>query len=254
MSKKGLYNMTNQAELVNEEFREMLPWTSLELRSRLMELRPTRSKSAVNSGSSKAELVEHAKKLLLTVTPNDTRGSLLRKIKEIGNNEEASGQTLMGFGKHGSKTYREVLDSDPSYVIWAREARDDGGASAKLIKFVNWTEQVAKESVDNKSPKKESVAASPGRASTAASSSSQGSSSANVMRKGKRGGEDADVAALKSQNEELKAMVKEMGNLIAIMTGNNIEVTPSAAREEDTTSESSFKMVHPSRKGGEEDL
>ena len=219
-----------------------------------MELRPTRSKSAVNSGSSKAELVEHAKKLLLTVTPNDTRGSLLRKIKEIGNNEEASGQTLMGFGKHGSKTYREVLDSDPSYVIWATEARDDGGASAKLIKFVNWTEQVAKErSVDNKSPTKESVAASPGRASTAASSSSQGSSSANVMRKGKRGGEDADVAALKSQNEELKAMVKEMGKMIA-MTGKNIEVTPSAAREEDTTSESSFKMVHPSRKGGEEDL
>ena len=220
-----------------------------------MELRPTLpGKSAVNSGSSKAELVEHAKKLLLTVTPNDTRGSLLRKIKEIENNEEASGQTLMGFGKHGSKTYREVLDSDPSYVIWAREARDDGGASAKLIKFVNWTEQVAKESVDNKSPKKESVAASPGRASTAASSSSQGSSSANVMRKGKRGGEDADVAALKSQNEELQAMVKEMGKMMMAMTGKNIEVTPSAAMEEDTTSESSFKMVHPSRKGGEEDL
>ena len=79
------------------------------------------------------------------VTPNDTKGSLLRKIRDYkGANEKATGATLVAFGKYADKTYQEVRDNFPSYIKWVKEARNDLDCSVQLAKFAKWVDEMEK--------------------------------------------------------------------------------------------------------------
>jgi hypothetical protein len=50
--------------------------------------------------------------------------------------EEVTGETIMGFGKHAETTYREVMKKHYDYVQWAR---DQENPTRTLAEFLEWT-------------------------------------------------------------------------------------------------------------------
>ena len=101
-------------------------WTVIEIRSRIRELmaRDQKKGLGVNSGSSKAAMAQMCRLKGLSVTPNDTKGSLLRKLRYAQEFEvDGSDETLVGFGKHASLKYKEVPQS---YLKWVIETFQEG--------------------------------------------------------------------------------------------------------------------------------
>jgi hypothetical protein len=73
------------------------------------------------------------------ITQHDTKGSLLRKIREVKTKtEEATGTTSVDFGKHFGKTYQEIKDHQPTYARWVLEAFNDGDSSPQLQRLARW--------------------------------------------------------------------------------------------------------------------
>ena len=117
-------------------------WTSVEIRSRIVEIRPPRGKGlGVSSSSKKAEIQAACEQAGIMVTTNDTKGSMMRKLRAKHDLNNSTGSTLVGFGKHAELTYREVRDHHPDYVRWVQEVRADGGGSVQLQRFAAWLER-----------------------------------------------------------------------------------------------------------------
>ena len=115
-------------------------WSVIEIRSRIRELmaRDQRRGLGVNSGSTKAQLEQACRLQGLSFTSNDTKGSLLRKLRAAQEyEEEGTGETLVGFGKHACLKYKEVPQS---YLNWAIETYQEGGPTcgAGLCKLATW--------------------------------------------------------------------------------------------------------------------
>jgi hypothetical protein len=121
-------------------------WTSVELRSRLQEIRRSFAgpkETTVNANSKKIVIEEACREQGLMVTANDTKGSLLRKLRNHQElNTPGTPDTLLAFGKHAELQYQEVRDHHPDYCRWVKEAKSDGGASAQLIRFSLWLEKM----------------------------------------------------------------------------------------------------------------
>ena len=160
-------------QLLGEEPRAS--WTSVEIKSRIKEildlLDEEDSKLPKNmTGMKRADLQRECTERDIHFTEHETRGSMMRKIREQVEAEKGGrSESIMGFGKFADLTYEEVAESHPAYVKWARETvKEEGFAtSAKLRKFVTW--------VNNKTEQKDKEAENrlkteSGRASTAAAS------------------------------------------------------------------------------------
>ena len=91
------------------------------------------------TGMKKAGLQRECTERNIHFTEHETRGSLMRKIREQVEAEKGgkSGSS-MGFGKFPDLTYKEVAENYPAYAKWAHETvKEEGQASgAKLRKFV----------------------------------------------------------------------------------------------------------------------
>ena len=116
-------------------------WSSIEIKARITELTEhdqRRKGLGVNSNSTKEQMKQMCVLKGLSVTSNDTKGSLLRKLRqaqeyEVGGSEE----TLVGFGKHASLKYREVPES---YLTWAIDTFQEGATTCdgRLARLAKW--------------------------------------------------------------------------------------------------------------------
>ena len=117
-------------------------WTSLEIRSRIQELKPVKmSTASITADSKKSEMVQECEKRGLPVSQSDTKGTLLRKIRSHEEINEGVETSVMGFGRYSDITFLEVYQRDPSYCTWAVETKDEGAANDQLIKFAVWVEK-----------------------------------------------------------------------------------------------------------------
>ena len=77
----------------------------------------------------------------LSVQPNQTIARLTQEaVEKIYHISKPSASDRMGFGRHANKTYEEVIQTEPSYVKWARNTVAEGSTCARLGKFVTWLE------------------------------------------------------------------------------------------------------------------
>ena len=121
-------------------------WTSMEIKSRIKEildlLDEEDGKLPRNlTGMKKADLQRECTERNIHFTEHETKGSLMRKIREKVEVEKGGKSgSIMGFGKFADMTYGEVAENHPAYVQWARDTvKEEGFAtSAKLRKFVTW--------------------------------------------------------------------------------------------------------------------
>ena len=128
-------------------------WTSVEIRSRITEildlLAEEDSRLPKNmTRMKKAALQRECTKRLIHYAEHETRGSMMRKIREKVEAEQGGqGGSIMGFGKFSDMTYEEVAENHPAYAKWALEtAQEEGQASHwKLRKFVTWLSTTAAE-------------------------------------------------------------------------------------------------------------
>ena len=130
-------------------------WTSVEIKSRTKEILDLLVEEDSKLPKSmtrmkKADLHHECTERNLHFTEHETRGSMMRKIREKVEVEKGGkGGSVMGFGKFSELTYEEVAEQHPAYVKWALETvKEEGQASdAKLRKFVTWlsTEAAAKD-------------------------------------------------------------------------------------------------------------
>ena len=115
-------------------------WSVIEIRSRIKELRARDQKKGlgVNSGSTKEQLQQACRLKGLSFTSNHTKGDLLRKLRTAQEYEvEGSAETLVGFGKWASLTYKEVPHS---YMTWVIKTYQEGGTEcgSGLIRLARW--------------------------------------------------------------------------------------------------------------------
>ena len=147
-------------------------WTSVEIKSRITEILDMLSeednKLPKNMTSmKKADLQRECTERHIHFTEHETKGSLMRKIREqVEADKGGTGVSIMGFGKHSERTYEEVAENDPAYVKWARDTVEEEGmnSSAQLRKFVKWVNNKTTEK--DKTPRT-SARTESGRASSA---------------------------------------------------------------------------------------
>ena len=83
-------------------------------------------------------MAEKARQLQIPVSENHTRGQLIKIIREdLIQQSTPKGSDYLGFGKHGAKTYQEVLHLDYNYCIWIEQA-EDHQSHWKLKRFSSW--------------------------------------------------------------------------------------------------------------------
>ena len=225
-------------------------WTSLEIKSRIKELteRDQQKGLGVNSNSTKAEIEQKCREKGLTVTKNDTKGSLLRKLRAAQDFEEkGSDETMVGFGRHADKKYKEVPQT---YLDWAMEVCREGPTecSGKLARLASWamTQQgKPEESADEKNLEPTAISS---VASSAGVSVTTGRS-----RKKPRSPEMAEDAESGQAKLEQK-MEQMMGQMMAGMQQLQTRMIDLEQKQptnpdetmpkEPTPSQESFKMVY----------
>ena len=169
-------------QLLGEE--PKVSWTSEEIKSRIKEILDLLEEEEGNklpkgmTGMKKADLQRECRERYINFTEHETRGSMMRKIREQVEVEKGGKSgSIMGFGKFADLTYEEVAENHPAYVKWACETvKEEGFAtSAGLRKFVMWVNNKM-EQRDKETETRSKTAS--GRAPTAAAS--------NVSRRIKR--------------------------------------------------------------------
>ena len=134
-------------------------WTSVEIKSKLVELKKREDLTHNHKlkglhGMKKNELEDLARACGIPFTDNDTKGSLMRKLREQDFLQSTpKPDDLMTFGKYANMTYAEVTEMDPSYIRWAKEAAMDGKCSPYLRRFVIYCNNVAVQSAVPLSPR-----------------------------------------------------------------------------------------------------
>ena len=134
-------------------------WTSVEIKSKLVELKKREDlthnqKLKGLHGMKKNELEDLARACGIPFTDNDTKGSLMRKLRDQNFLQSTPDPNdLMSFGKYAHMTYDEVTTLDPSYIRWAKEAAMDGQCSPYLRRFAIYCNNVAVQSAVPMSPR-----------------------------------------------------------------------------------------------------
>ena len=228
-------------------------WTSLELKSRIKELteRDQQTCLGVNSNSSRAEMEQMCRERGMTVTKNDTKGSLLRKLRSAQELEvKGSDETIVGFGRYAERKYKEVPQT---YLDWTMEVFREGPTecSGQLARLAAWAMTQQRKTEENQEE---------GHAPPMTTSSAASSAVAQARSRKKRAGavtteaaEDAEIV----QPELAQKMENMMGQLMAGMQQLQTRMIDLETKqqqpknpeenvlEEPTPSQESFKMVYP---------
>ena len=130
-----------------------MAWTIKDIKSRIKEILDLLTEEDGRlpknlPGMKRADLQRECTKRLIHYTEHETRGSMMRKIREKVEAEQGGqGGSIMGFGKFSDMTYEEVAENHPAYAKWALEtAQEEGQVSHwKLRKFVTWLSTKAAE-------------------------------------------------------------------------------------------------------------
>ena len=86
----------------------------------------------------KNQLADKARKLQTTVSQNHTKGHLIKIISEgLMQQTTPKDSDFLGFGKHGAKTYQEILQVDHEYRRWIEQVEDQQ-SHWKLYRFSSW--------------------------------------------------------------------------------------------------------------------
>ena len=86
----------------------------------------------------RSQLTDKARELNVPIAESHTRRHLIRSIREHHMQQSTPvGSDNLGFGKHGAKTYQEVLKLDPEYCRWAHQV-EDRQPHWKLKRFSSW--------------------------------------------------------------------------------------------------------------------
>ena len=133
-------------------------WTLIELKVRLSELEEEHGVTKVKGRKQtslqlwmvrlneakkrKPSLVEFAKtELGLTISSNATMDQITKEaVEKIYLISQPSENDPMGFGRHSSKSYREVYEMEKSYVEWAIKTTKEEDTCPRLGRFVRWLE------------------------------------------------------------------------------------------------------------------
>ena len=86
----------------------------------------------------------------LSVQPNQTIARLTQEaVEKIYHISKPSASDRMGFGRNANKTYEEVIQTEPSYVKWARNTVAEGSTCARLWEVCHLARDV-REPIDHK--------------------------------------------------------------------------------------------------------
>ena len=126
-------------------------WTSVEIRSRITEILDLLAEEDGQlpknlTKMKKADLQRECTERNIHFTEHETKGSMMRKIREQVEAEKGGKSgSIMGCGKFSDMTYEEVAENHPAYVKWARETVKEEGltTNAQLRKFVTWVNKAA---------------------------------------------------------------------------------------------------------------
>ena len=93
----------------------------------------------LNKANTKPLLKEHLKKLGINSSENATmlqlRNIAMDKIYDLA---VADGTDPIGFGKHGSRSYQEILQEEKGYVDWVITTSREGQANPRLHRLAQW--------------------------------------------------------------------------------------------------------------------
>ena len=189
----------------------------------------------------------------MTVTKNDTKGSLLRKLRSAQELEvKGSDETIVGFGRYADMKYKEVPQT---YLDWTMEVFVEGPTecSGKLARLAAWAmtqQRKTGESTDEKNMEP-----------TAISSAASSAGTPGRGRKKRAGAavsttevaEDAEIVqpelAQKMEymmGQMMAGMQKLQTRMIDLETKQQQPRNPDEnALKEPTPSQESFKMVYP---------
>ena len=199
----------------------------------------------------------------LTVTKNDTKGTLMRKLRSAQECEvKGSDDTIVGFGRHANKMYKEVPQS---YLDWVMDTYQEGPTycSSGLARLAVWG--LAKRG--NTDENREMRHAPPMTTSSVASSAGAQALRSRKKRAGAavspaEATEDAEIV----QPELAQRMEYVMGQMMASMQHLqnrmiNLETKPQQPMnpeknpeeksaengQEPTPSQDSFRMIYPNK-------
>ena len=105
-------------------------WTSLEMKSRITEVRKAmrhgKVKLGVTSSRRTGEIQEACVLAKVPRTGNETKGDMMRKLREKTEQDmPAAGSTLMTLGKHNGHTFQTIKAACPSYCQWANRIAEE---------------------------------------------------------------------------------------------------------------------------------
>ena len=258
-------SMVNISTMHKEEARAYLlslgeeansSWTVIEIRSRIRELmaRDQKKGLGVNSGSTKAQMEQMCRLKGLSVTSNDTKGSLLRKLR-YAQEYEAEGleETLVGFGKHASLRYKEVPQS---YLTWAIETFQEGGQAeccGHLCRLAKWAMVQRGTTAENREER-------PVPPTTTSSVASSAAGQMRARKATKRAGASPSKETAQEPEVASPELEKKMENMMGhVMAGMqmlqnrliNLETTQQPPKnteenpsQETTPSQDSFKLIY----------
>lgn len=127
-----------------------------ELRSLLPATSKVPDQMKGTSSMNQHQLRDHVKSHGIPVTGNETKGVLLRKLRDLEGPEVGSvvdtDHVVLTFGKHAGKSHLQAYTRHPDYVTWARCMASEVDCHPDLKKFVLYTYMREKE---DKEPKTE---------------------------------------------------------------------------------------------------
>ena len=139
-------------------------WTKAEIVTRIRELQEAQGIDPWAKGKTRTPLREqvtqlnrHKKtKAMLTEYVGNELGMMLngnetmeqieyRAIREIYRRANPSGEDPVGFGRHASLSYAEILREQPGYVAWVKKtAIESNEADPRLLRLAAWLENQKK--------------------------------------------------------------------------------------------------------------
>eukprot|EP00969_Alexandrium_andersonii_P285301 12612260-Alexandrium_andersonii.AAC.1 len=88
--------------------------------------------------ATRIELRAQLEEMGATTTANQTKGALLRLLrKAVTMPTTPEDNELLGFGKHGHRTFKATVVLDPDYCKWVTDIEDET-SGWRLRRFAAW--------------------------------------------------------------------------------------------------------------------
>ena len=216
-------------------------WTKKEIIQRILEIDPeadkapskqrtdlqTRIKDLGVASRKKSTLVEYCQSIGLGVEPNDTIYRLeQRALRRLYDVSDPAAEDVVGFGRHSTETYQEILVQRPTYAMWVKQtAAETSETDYRLRRLANWLEQQSTEEAEMVRAPKEKIKAK-AKAVMPPPSTAQSSS-------------DNTAVMIQSLLETVQGLQQEVQEMRAERPRKEVRAPPSETDE----SKSSYQMV-----------